>query len=124
MKKNDRLLIGAVLLIALLMMAGMRITKIQTPKGGIAVVTVDGTVYGQYPLDKETEEKIVKPDGSYNVLVIRDGKADVTDASCPDKICVDQKAADRNGESIVCLPNKVVIAIEQGEESDLDTVTG
>ena len=63
------------------------------------------------------------PDGSYNLLVIQDGKADVTEASCPDGICVNHRAISKQGQSIVCLPNKVVVEIENGEESDLDAVT-
>ena len=47
-----------------------------------------------------------------NTLEIRDGCADMTDADCPDKICVNQKAVSRPGETIVCLPNKVVVEVE------------
>ena len=44
-------------------------------------------------------------------------------ADCPDQICVRQKAISKEGESIICLPNKVVVSIVGGEEKELDAVT-
>ena len=35
-------------------------------------------------------------------------------ADCPDQLCVKQKAVSKNKESIICLPNKVVI---EGKDS-------
>ena len=36
---------------------------------------------------------------------------------------MNHRAVSRQGETIVCLPNKVVVEIENGEESDVDSVT-
>ena len=55
--------------------------------------------------------------------MIEDGKADMVWADCPDKLCVNQKAISREGESIICLPNKVVISSVGGEEREVDAVT-
>ena len=41
----------------------------------------------------------------------------MTDADCPDLLCVHQRALDRKNETIVCLPNKVVIKGESAEDS-------
>lgn len=38
----------------------------------------------------------------------------MTDANCPDHLCMKQKAVDSTGGTIVCLPNKVVIEGEKG----------
>lgn len=121
--KNDIILIGGMLLVALLLFFGMKIYQNKTTKDGVVVVTVDGAVYGTYPLQKDTEEKIVLEDGSYNILVIKDGQADVTDASCRDRICVNHRPISKNGESIVCLPNKMVAGIENSGESEVDSLT-
>ena len=58
-----------------------------------------------------------------NVLMIKDGRAQMKSADCPDQICVRQKAISKEGESIICLPNKVVVSIVGGEEKELDAVT-
>ena len=122
-KKNDIILIGTILIIVCALFLGMKFYQAKTTKDGVVVVTIDGEVYGTYPLDVDTEEKIEQEDGSYNLLVIKDGKADVTDASCRDKICVDHRPVDKNGESIVCLPNKVVASVESGAETEVDSMT-
>lgn len=91
-------------------------------KGAIAVVTVDGEVYGEYQLDEEQVVEIKKDGKVTNTLTIADQKADMTDADCPDLLCVHQKAISKDGETIVCLPNKVVVTIESKEQSDMDAV--
>lgn len=119
-RKNDLLLIGILLIAALMIGIGYSLFQGMETKHPVAVVTVDGKEYGRFPLDKDTEEKIEFPDGSYNILVIKDGVADMTEASCPDKICVNHRSIRKKNESITCLPNKVIITIENGEESELD----
>lgn len=90
--------------------------------GQYAVVTVDGIEYGTYSLEEEQVIEI-RIDGEVtNILSISDGTADMTDAVCPDHLCVNQKAISKDGETIVCLPNKVVVTIESEEESDIDAV--
>ena len=122
-KKNDLILIGVLLVVALVAYFCISFFQGANTKNGVAVVTIDDAEYGRFPLVVDTEERIELPDGSYNLLVIQDGKADVTEASCPDGICVNHRAISKQGQSIVCLPNKVVVEIENGEESDLDAVT-
>ena len=43
-------------------------------------------------------------------------------ADCPDQICVNHRPVSRNGESIICLPNEVVVSVKGGEEAELDGV--
>lgn len=91
------------------------------PQGDQVQITIDGTVYGTYSLSKE--QKIQIPDASgatTNVLLIKDGKAKMIEANCPDKLCEYQNAISKSGESIICLPNKVVVTVT-GEQDD-DTI--
>ena len=88
-------------------------------RGDTVTVTVDGKVYGEYALARDTEVEILS-DGGYNLLVIRDGAALVEDASCPDGICASHSPISRNGESIICLPNKVVISVSAESENEPD----
>jgi len=121
--KNDMILIGGGLVLALVVYLLMSFVQGQVTHNAKAVVTIDGALYGSYPLDEDLVERIELPDGSYNVLEIREGKADITDASCPDGICVNHRPVNKQSQSIVCLPNKVVVEIESGEEAELDAVT-
>ncbi|MCI8634619.1 MAG: NusG domain II-containing protein [Eubacterium sp.] len=91
--------------------------------GAVVEITVDGELYGSYALDKNQTVDIIVGETKTNTLVIQNGMADMTKASCPDKLCVHQKAISRTGETIVCLPNRVVAEIKGSRPADLDAVT-
>ncbi len=90
--------------------------------GAEVVVSVDGKETAVYSLFENRTETISGAKGLNNVLEIRDGKARVTDASCPDRLCVRQGEISKEGESIVCLPNRVVITLRGTEEGESDVV--
>ena len=76
--------------------------------GQMLKISVDGKVYGAYSLEDKQEIKI----GDTNVCQIEeDGTVSMTEADCPDHLCVKQGKIKEFGESIVCLPNKVVLEI-------------
>ena len=87
---------------------------------GVSVsVTLDGKAWGTFPLSEDREIEIIsgKAGDGYNILVIENGHAYVKAASCPDGICSAHRPISRSGESIICLPNKVVVTVNaQGEE--------
>ena len=91
--------------------------------GAVVEITVDGELYGSYALDKNQTVDIIVGETKTNTLVIQNGMADMTEADCPDQLCVHQKAISRTGETIVCLPNKVVAEVKGGSPADLDAVT-
>ncbi|MDD2335682.1 MAG: NusG domain II-containing protein [Geobacteraceae bacterium] len=45
----------------------------------------------------------------------------MSDAPCPDRICVGRGWIEQPGESIVCIPNEINIYIENGDEIDAVT---
>ncbi len=118
--RNDMILALAVVILA----AGIwLVTELLKEDGSFAVVTVEGTETARYPLAEDAEILLESENGGYNLLVIKNGKADITEASCPDHVCVDQRAVSRTGEAITCLPNKTVITIDGEEEAEIDFVS-
>lgn len=118
--KNQRHLLGDVILIvALLAVAAvvMACLHLFRKSGDTVKVAVDGELYGVYPLSQDMTEDIITGEdgGRLNRLVIRDGKAYVETATCPDGICAAHRAVDKDGESIVCLPHRVVITVVADE---------
>ncbi|MBR7185141.1 MAG: NusG domain II-containing protein [Clostridia bacterium] len=111
-----------VMIILLLVLAGAGALYLFAFRGsGDTVnVTVDGELYGVYALSEPRVEEIrTGEDGSrLNRLVIRDGKAYVESASCPDGICAAHRPVFRRGESIVCLPHRVVITVVTEQRAD------
>lgn len=120
MKKKDITFLAVVFIGLAGIAAGFYLTHQDT--GASVEVTVDGAIYGTYPLDVDKEILIQKDGKTTNLLVIKDGKADVTEADCPDKLCVHQKAISKTNETIVCLPNKVVVQVIGTGESELDSI--
>lgn len=108
--RNDILFIVALLLICAI---GMIYLFVFRSSGNTVKVTVDGELYGLYSLSQNTSEDIRtgKDNSSLNRFVIHDGKAYMESATCPDGICVAHRPVFRDGESIVCLPNRVVITV-------------
>ena len=88
--------------------------------GDMVEVRIDGELYGTYPLsqDKVIEIRTGEDDEHVNVVVIKDGRASVTEADCPDGICSAHKPVWREGESIVCLPNKVTVTVVREGDAD------
>ena len=94
------------------------------PGGSHVTVWADGTQRGVYPLDREQEIAIETQSGT-NILRIQDGSAKITQADCPDRLCVRQKEISKKGQSIICLPHKIVVEVtgeEKNDHSDLDAV--
>ena len=80
-------------------------------EGDTVTVEVDGKHFGTYTLSEErtVEIRTGKNGEELNLLVIKNGMAYVETATCPDGICAGHKPISREGESIVCLPHRVVI---------------
>ena len=82
-------------------------------------VTIDGKHYGTYSMNENATIDIKSGANEENInrLVILDGEAYVSFANCPDGICSSHRPISRTGESIICLPNKVVITTKSTDES-------
>lgn len=116
MKRSDLILAGAVLAVAAVILAYQFFR--QDSGEHLVEISVDGEHFGTYDL---TDEQTIEIDDT-NRVVIEDGAARMEWADCPDQICVNHRAVSKNGESIICLPNRVVITIVSPEESGLDAV--
>lgn len=116
MKKWDIIFAVAVLLLAGAVASWYVLLGKQD--AGQITITVESKIYGTYLLSEEQEITI----NDTNYLVIKDGKADMIEANCPNKECVHQKAISKKGEAITCLPNKIIVEVTSGENAELDGV--
>ena len=107
MKKNDWLLAAGITGLALMILAFQILTGKTDP-------------YGTYDLNTDQTVNI----NESNQIRIQDRTVRMIEADCPDQICVNHLAISRDGESIICLPNKVVIAIEAGDtRNEIDSIS-
>ncbi|MDD7719579.1 MAG: NusG domain II-containing protein [Eubacteriaceae bacterium] len=82
--------------------------------GSVVQVSVDGKTYGVYSLNKNQTIEI-KQDKSINKITIKDGHVQMSDSTCKNQICVKTGEISNTSQSIVCLPNKVMVEIVRGE---------
>ncbi|WKY43372.1 NusG domain II-containing protein [Eubacteriaceae bacterium ES2] len=112
MNKKEMMIVGTLILISLLGMGAFYLFHI-TDSNLFVRVSENGETIGEYPLDEDLNQTFETNDG-YNVLTISGGKADITEADCPDQICVKTYPISSPGETIVCLPHKLVVEIVTG----------
>ena len=118
--KNDIILAVIVIAVAAV---GLLLLNVFKTEGSFAVVKIDGKETARYPLSVNTDVVIETGDNGKNTLVIENNKAFMKDANCPDKICEGHSKISYKGETIVCLPHKVVIEIvAEDSENELDVV--
>ena len=110
LKKQDMILIAVILAAAVLLFLGAKLMH-KSP-AEIVEVSVDGKVVETLDLAKDQELTIDGASGGTNHLIIKDGEVWVSEATCPDKICVHQGKIHMDGEIIVCLPNKMTAQIK------------
>lgn len=122
MKKHDFILLIGVVLIAAISFVFYH--YIPRENGAFVEISINQKIYKTLPLDENRTLDIPSSGNHNNRLVIKNAKAYITSADCPDKLCVHQKKISHNGETLICLPHKVVITVKSKEKSkkSLDSI--
>lgn len=115
--RADIIFIAAAILLSLLVLLIITVTK---KDGAVAVVEIDGTVSGEYPLYIDGEFSL---NGGTNILVIENGTAYLSYSECPDHTCERIGKIRYVGETIVCLPNRLTITITGDADNGVDIVS-
>ena len=120
---NKKLLTDLSIILALLLLAGGLYLALFLGReaGGFAVVRVEGIETERHSL---AIDGVFPLNGGSNILVIENGEAWLSDADCPDLLCVKQGHVHYNGQTITCLPNRLTVTIEGGESDGVDFVMG
>ncbi|MDE7124397.1 MAG: NusG domain II-containing protein [Eubacterium sp.] len=119
LRKWDMILITSALVAAAIFMLCIHIFS---DVGEYAVVEVNGETVAKLSLAEDTVYDIEIENEVTNTLKIENGEAKMISADCPDKICVNHRSISKNNETIICLPNKVIVTIVSDTESDIDGV--
>ena len=112
-----------VLLCALLLLcAGLSVFLLR-PRAGAAFAEISsqGQVLKTVDLAKDQSITVETPQGGVNNVTVQAGKIAVTEANCPDQVCVNRGWCG-GGTAVVCLPNRLVIRFLGDQE--LDAVVG
>lgn len=127
-KKWDVIIIG-LFVVASFIPALIFTLQTRGDSGGYYVeIKVQGELYDTVQLTGHTgrDEIRIETKLGVNVVEIIDEKVGMYEADCPDKICYSPEYIAMPGETIVCLPNRIVIEVkgEAPEEDDTDIITG
>ncbi len=101
----------------------MALNYFTSENGNYVEISVNGNVVNKLPLSKNATFKINGYDGGQNTIIIQDGFCYVNEADCPDKLCIKQGKISKSGESIICLPHRVVATVINENENKVDTIS-
>ena len=90
-----------------------------------ATVVLNNEVIAQYPLSSLSEPVTLYLEELDYPLTIQAerGRIRISQANCPDQVCVRQGRIQYQEETIVCLPHRLVVRIEGGPAPPEDAVT-
>lgn len=109
----DIIVILVLVLLATLLIVFHNISSNDTEK---ATIQTDSKTY-VYNLS-ENKSFNIESNGITYLIEIKDGKIGVLDSSCPSGVCIHTGSISRNGESIICIPGKLIIKIVSGGDCD------
>ncbi|MCD7928727.1 MAG: NusG domain II-containing protein [Clostridiales bacterium] len=122
-KRYDLLLLAALVLAGLALTAFVLLSRMNSSSDGLTVtIRQDNEVIATLPLDEDATYAVQSEDGVTNLVVIEDGTVHMEEADCPDQLCVKQGKIRYAGDSLICLPNRVVRWISGEDEQALDAV--
>lgn len=104
--KLDILIVATIIFISLITSLIISLTKEQ---GNLVVVKIKNEEIASYQLNIDGKYSL---NNGTNILVIEDNYAWVEEADCPDELCIKRGKISNVGESIICLPHRLIITIE------------
>jgi hypothetical protein len=107
-KLADILLVGGILAFGCIL--GL-VVLLTSKDGNLVQVRVDGTIIESFQMNENLTYNIDGVNGGTNLLIIQDGEVWIDKATCPDGLCKNTGKVSQVGQSIICLPNKVVVEI-------------
>ena len=123
-RQSKTLRADLILILGLLILGGILFAATrgnEAPGKAAVVVFVDGEEAARYPLSRNGTYSL---NGGTNTLVIENGYAWLSDAQCPDKLCVHMGKIHNSSGIIVCLPNRLYVTIEGVDDPDVDVTVG
>lgn len=92
-----------------------------------ALVYQNGNLVESVDLDAVTKAyslTLTGENGGYNIIEFRPGSVGITDADCPDRLCVHMGFQNSTLLPITCLPNRVVIRLAEEDAAGIGTGPG
>lgn len=125
-KKRDIIVILLILFLSLFM--ALFVKKLKSNEDGSYLrIELNGKEYGRYPLNKDKTFKIKIDEDEYNVVEIKNKEVRMKEANCRDLLCTHMPSIKKVGETIVCLPHRLILEIISSDDKkndEIDKVVG
>lgn len=109
-----------IIIIIFFLIGSISLFLMNRDKDSVAVIEHDGKVIYTIKLSKNDGEFSLPETGDI-IYEIRGGKIRIKKSPCPEQTCV--KRGYTSSNSIICLPQKIIITVI-GSEEDFDAVVG
>ena len=122
MKLGDKILIG---LIILAIFSYFIYNYFDNKASGelIVIIKQNGKVIKQFKITDTMEyQETFKWQGHSNTIKIKNNTVSIIESDCKDKLCIKQGEISRQGESIICLPNRFVVEIKSAKDLGVDYI--
>ena len=118
-KKMDIVIIAVLLILSFTPHLIFFKTSQKSSKNNYAIIQVDGKIHKKIDLSnvKNNEEVNLNLPNGKNTLLIKNNSIQMKSANCNDALCVKQGNISKVGQTIICLPHKLIIEIK-GDELD------
>lgn len=118
-KKMDIVIIAVLILLSFTPHLIFFKTSQKSSKNNYAIIKVDGKIHKKIDLSnvKNNEEVNLNLPNGKNTLLIKNNSIQMDSANCNDALCVKQGNISKVGQTIICLPHKLIIEIK-GDELD------
>lgn len=130
MKKGNKIISIIIISVLIFSFIGIYIYKNGMESDSkIAVIKHNGKIIKKINLstiDKPETFLIKSTNGNSNTIKVEKGNISILEATCPDQICVKAGSISKPGDTLVCLPNKLIIVIDgkaSHKEDGIDAVT-
>ena len=120
LKKRDIILIVSLLVVGIIALVIWHF--VYSVDGKYVTIEQRDNLIGIYPLNVDKEIEIEHRGEVVNKIVIEDGYCYMEEAECPDHLCIKQGKVNKSGQTIVCLPNRVVVTVVDSNNSDYDSI--
>lgn len=118
-QRNSLILIAV---LVFLILSGFAVNKLFFGKEGAkAIIQQNGIIIAELPLSRDTTLETNDTSGGTNTITVKDNMIMITEANCPDLVCVHTGAISHTGEVIACLPHGLIITIRESDEESLDS---
>lgn len=133
MKPGDLIIVGLLVILSFLPLAIFTYQSNATATGDelYVVISADGEVLHEMELKNDHTREVYtyeSPDGHVNVVAREGQSVYMLEANCPDALCLQQGEIHEVGDTIVCLPHRVLVEIvsdraDVEDESEIDVIS-